>query len=147
MSAKWILLILEDGVFHEESVCYAIKLAQRMSCSISVLMLVANTDGTSEACSSEREIFEETLKIISAKGIDVMGKIRCGDKASEFLKHLASNPSFETIVWGGGEEIVAEHHVKKAAHWFTKVKSTIQCPVVRPTIKDKNKAKHKPKEF
>ncbi|WDN87625.1 hypothetical protein BuS5_00593 [Desulfosarcina sp. BuS5] len=147
ISDKWILLVLEDGAFHSESVYYAINLAKRIDCSISVLMLAANAECDPEGLNREQGIVKKILNAIRAEKVNVQAKIRYGDKASEFLKHLADNPSFAVTVWGGGEEFAAERNIKKGKNWFAKIKVNIRCPVVRPTAKDKSKTKHKQKEL
>jgi hypothetical protein len=146
MSLKWILLVLEDGVFRDESVCYAIKLAERINCSISVLMLVDNSDYEADKLNNSGKIIQIVLGIIRAKGINTMGKIRYGDKASEFIKHLALNSQLEAIIWGGKEESITGSKKKKSEHWFAKVKSNVPYPVVRPEIRDKSKKLIKQKE-
>ena len=138
-SKNWILLLLEDGVFHKESVYYAINLAKRIGCSISVLMLMANAAHESEGLNNEQKIVKKIINAIKAEKINIQAKIKYGDKASEFLKHLASKPSFAATVWGGREEFVAGHNFKKKDHWFLKIKANIQCPVVRPTAKGTSK--------
>ena len=135
MSDKWILLLLEDGVFYEESLYYAINLAKRIDCSISVLMLVANNARGSEGLKNEQKIVKKIINAIKAEKINTQSKIRYGDKASEFLKHLAGSPSFAATVWGGEEEFAAVRNKTKKKHWFSKIKANIRCPVVRPTIK------------
>ncbi len=143
ISSKWILLVLEDGVFREESVYYAIKLAERINCSVSVLMLVANPDYEADKLNNGEEIIEIVLGIIKARGINTIGEIRYGDKASEFIKHLALNSQLKAIVWGGKEESITGSKKKKSEHWFAKVKSNVPYPVVRPEIRDKSKKQHK----
>jgi hypothetical protein len=143
---KWILLVLEDGEFREESVYYAIKLAERINCSVSVLMLVANSDYEADKLNNGEKIIEIVLGIIRSKGINTMGKIRYGDKASEFIKHLALNSQIEAIVWGGKEESITRSKKKKSEHWFAKVKSNVPYPVVMPEIRDKSKKQHNKKE-
>ncbi len=127
---------MEDGAFHVESVYYAINLAKRIDCSISVLMLVSNAECDPEGLNSEQGILKKILKSIRAEKVNVQAKIRYGDKASEFLKHIAGSPSFAVTVWGGKEEFVGGRNKTKKKHWFSKIKANIRCPVVRPTIKD-----------
>ncbi len=143
ISVQWIFLILEDGLFPHESICHAIKLAKRINCSISVLMLADYTDEGFEGKTDEQDMMQHTLDMITAEGIHAQGAFGYGDKASEFLKHLALKPSLSAIVWGGNEGIGKGQIKKKGDYWFTKIKSTIPCPVVRPTIKDKSKKQFK----
>lgn len=138
MAKQWILLVMEDGVFHEESVCYAIKLAHRIHCSVSVLMLGANTENETEETNNAQQVFKKIMNLIKAENISTRGKIRYGDKASEFLKHLADNPSFLTIVWGGEEKTLSGRNKRKTDYWFAKIKTNIRCPVIRPTVKKDN---------
>jgi len=147
MATQWILLVMEDGVFHEESVCYAIKLAHRIHCSVSVLMLAANTENEPGIINNAQQVLKKIMHLIKAKNITTQGRIRCGDKASELLKHLADNPSFLTIVWGGEEKTLSGRNMKKKDDWFAKIKTNIRCPVIRPTVKDNARIKLKRKEF
>ena len=142
-SEHWILLLLEDGVFNEESVCYAINLAKRIDCSISVLMLVANNARGAEGFNNEQRIVKKIINAIKAEKINTQVKIKYGDKASEFLKHLASSPSFAATVWGGEEDFAAGRNKTGKEHWFSKIKANIQSPVVRPTIKRISKNKER----
>lgn len=134
---------MADGLFHEESVCYAIKLARRINCSISVLMLQTTAENGNRGSNNAQNVFTKIIDRISVENIPVRGRIRSGDKASEFLKHLVEYPSFQTIVWGGEEDPLAGRKSNKTDDWFAKIKSTIRCPVVRPTVKDNAEIKHK----
>jgi len=147
MAIRWILLVLEDGIFREESVCYAIKLARRIDCSVSALMLVANIGRDPSNEGNEKLVLAKIISMIKAENINTRGLIRYGDKASEFLKHLADNPSFLTIVWGGEEKTFSGRNMKKTDAWFSKIKTNIRCPVIRPTVKDNSRIKLKRKEF
>ena len=137
MQAQWILLVLEDGLFPDEGICCAVKLAKRMNCSVSILMLpgAVNIDDTKETDIQSQ--MDDTIKAMVAEGVHAEGNFIYGDKASAFLKHLAMNPSLKAIVWGSNGEIETKTKKKKAPYWFTKVKSSIQCPVVRPELKTK----------
>ncbi len=139
MSAKWILLVMEDSAFRMESICYAMNLAKRIDCSISVLMLASNTDHENERLISDQEIVKKVIDMIEAEGINTEGTFRYGDKASGLLKHLASFSSFSAIIWAGKEKITSGHNMKKPDHWLAKIETTIRCPVVSPTKKYKNK--------
>jgi len=137
MTAKWMLLVLEDGLFPDEIIYYAIKLAKRMDCSISILMLSVNTSDEIKRDASIQTIMKNTIDMILGEGIHAEGNFAHGDKASAFLKHLALNPPLSAIVWGGNEDIGKGPIKKKGDYWFAKVKSSVQCPVVRPEIKAK----------
>ena len=137
MTAQWILLVLEDGQLPDECICYSIKLARRLECSISVLMLGKHSG--EEEDSDMSVSLASVLDIIRSEGIDAEGDVVCGDKASAFLKHLARTPTLSAIVWGCREPIGKEGLKHKGDNWFGKVKSSVQCPVVRPEIKNKYK--------
>ena len=135
-SVRWVLLVIEDETFKTESISYAINLAKRIDCSISVLMLTENPDSERYPLANESEIIKKILHMIKAEGVPVQGTSKHGDKASGLLKHLASYSSFEAIIWGGKEAIVSKHIPKKPAHWLGKIKATIRCPVISPTKKN-----------
>ena len=118
-----------------------------MACAISVLMLAGNTSDGDEYHSDMQDTMKHTVDNIIAEGIPAEGNFAYGDKASAFLKHLALNPSLTAIVWGGNEEIGKVTVKKKGDYWFTKVKSSIQCPVVRPEVKDKFRKQIKARSF
>jgi hypothetical protein len=141
MATQWILLIMEDGLFHEESVCYAIKLAHRIHCSISVLMLQSNAENEPWDINNAQQVLKKIMNLVKTENITTQGQIRYGDKASEFLKHLADNPSFLTIVWGGEEKTLSGRNKRKTDYWFAKIKTNIRCPVIRPTVKDNSRIK------
>jgi len=130
--------MMEDGAFRAESVCYAVNLAKRINCSISVLMVATNTDHEDESLIHDQKVVKKVLDMINVEGVNTQSTVRYGDKASELLKHLAASPSFEAIIWGGEKKIVSGHNLKKPDHWLAKIEKTIQCPVVSPTKKRKN---------
>ena len=137
MTTQWILLVLEDGQLPDECICYSIKLAKRMECSISVLML--SNHSTRQNDSEIKDVLMPVLDTIRSEGINTNGDVVTGDKASSFLKHLARMPSISAIVWGGRQSIGREGMKQKGDNWFSKVKSSIQCPVVKPEVKDKSR--------
>jgi len=126
---------MEDDAFRSESISYAVNLAKRMDCSISVLMLAENSESKNGHREGKEETIELILTLIKAEGVAVQGISRHGDKASGLLKHLASYPSFEAIIWGGIEKISSKHQKKNSDHWLAKIQSTIRCPIVSPTKK------------
>lgn len=144
MPTRWILLILEDGRFPDESIGYAVKLAKRMSSAISILMLYSYEGADEDEEVNGQDMLKHIMETITAEGLHVEGNIATGNKASSFLKHLALNPSLSAIVWGGNKEIGRRHMKKKEDSWFSKVKSSIQCPVVMPSMKDKSKKQRNP---
>ena len=137
---RWILLVLEDGLFPGERISYTVKLAKRMRCAISILMLPGNHLSETGMGGGEEEMMMHTLNMINGDGVYAKGVIMRGDKASAFLKHLALAGSLTIIVWGGQEDIEKGIAKKSKDAWFTKVKSAVQCPVVRPAAKSRTKS-------
>lgn len=139
---------MEDETFRADSICYAVNLAKRIDCSISVLMLLPNANDDSENVKSKpkRNCIETVLDMIREEEINTQGTSRYGDKASGLLKHLTTYPSFEAIIWGGKEEIASKHNIKRSDHWLTKIRSSIRCPVISPTKKYKIQRKTYNKE-
>ena len=138
---RWILLVLEDGLFPGERISYTVKLAKRMGCAISILMLPGNSLQETGIHGEEAEMMMHTLDMINGDGVYAKGVIMPGDKASAFLKHLALTGSLTIIVWGGQEEIEKGINRKNKDAWFTKVKSAIECPVVIPAAKARRKSR------
>lgn len=137
MSGHWILLVLEDNLFPEESLCCAVKLAKRMNAWVSILMLPGKVVDAPPYDGEFDIMMKEAVERIVMEGVHAEGEFKYGDKASAFLKHLAIKPSLRAIVWGGSYGIEAKSMKKRENHWFLKVKSAIQCPVVRPVLKAK----------
>ncbi len=139
MPGQWILLVLEDNLFPEESLCCAVKLAKRMNAWVSILMLPGTKPTDRQPHERDLDIMmREAVDRVITEGIHAEGAFKYGDKASAFLKHLAMMPSLRAIVWGGKYEIGVRFMRKRENHWFAKVKSAIQCPVVRPVLKVKS---------
>ncbi len=137
MPTRWILLVLEDGRFPDESIGYTVKLAKRMNSAISILMLYSYEQADNLEKHDGTNMLKHVMDTITTEGIHVEGHIATGNKASSFLKHLAINPSLSAIVWGGNRGIGTRQAKKIEDTWFSKVKSSIQCPVVMPSIKNK----------
>jgi len=128
-----IMLVSEDGAIRPESVAYSVELARRLGASVSILMLIA----VSDAAGGEGErTLREAAETIAAQGIRLgSSEIRRGDKASEFLKHLAVSASPSTIVWGSDREVLTDRRFKRSGHWLAKVAGQIHCPIVAPSLK------------
>ena len=137
---RWILLVLEDGLFPGERISYTVKLAKRMGCAISILMLPGNSLQQTGIHGEAAEMMMHTLDMIKGDGVYVKGVIMPGDKASAFLKHLALTGSLTIIVWGGQEDIEKGTSKRNKDSWFTKVKSAVACPVVMPAAKARGKS-------
>lgn len=127
-----LLLVLEDQAMSAATTRYAVKLAKRMNCSLSVLILSAFKDETADDSKKQLRLIrdvEATLEAESAKGAVAL---RQGDKASQLLKHIALTRALKAIVWRGDEDIMAGRRPKMSEHWFAKVRSHVGCPIIIP---------------
>jgi len=129
---QWMLLLFEDGIIHNESVQFALEFAKRMQYSILILMLAEYLVGDLVKFQEIESNLAQTGEIFKQEGIRIQSEIRRGDKASQFLKHMAVNSAPMAIVWGSDEKIETGKRRKKTDHWFSKVRSQIQCPIVAP---------------
>jgi K+-sensing histidine kinase KdpD len=127
-----LLLVLEDDAMSETTTRYAIKLAKRMDCSLSVLILSAFKDETAFDLKRQQRLIDDVQGILEDESAKGLVAFRPGDKASQLLKHIALTPSVKAIVWRGDEDIVAGRRPKMSAHWFAKVRSHIACPIIIP---------------
>ncbi len=136
MSPKWVLLVLEDGMVPEESLCHTIGLARRLGCSVSVLMLMEeNVYGTPAGYEQGCKDLKQALDRIRSEGLDVRYSLEHGEKASGLLKHIALIPSLSALVWGGKEDIASTRKKRKGDHWFERVRPAVPCPIVSPRVR------------
>ncbi|MBU1170906.1 MAG: hypothetical protein KKD44_15205 [Proteobacteria bacterium] len=134
---RHLVLVLENGVADESIIHYSLKLAKRMDCAISVLMLVSYDKENHAQADMGKRVLLHAEEIIKKEGIRVDHEIRQGDKASEFLKYIAVAPTIAAIIWGSDEKIVTGRRRKKSEHWFEKVRPHITYPIVTPRTRAK----------
>ncbi len=140
-SERQILIVLEDGIFNTDTFLYSVRLAKRMGCCLSVLMLIPYDNGLIDNMAIIKRMNSVICEFIQEKGINVVSVIQQGDKASQFFKHLAVQSSLATIVWGSDSDIVSGKRRKHSEHWFAKVRAQIKCPVVTPKTRKKHNRK------
>ena len=70
-----------------------------------------------------------------AAGVSVQAVVKTGDPSSELVKFLAASGSFQTIVWGGEQELARASVRGRKPHWLRKMKDVVECPVVVPSRK------------
>jgi hypothetical protein len=121
--SKVILLIFEQDDLREESLRYSIMLARRMTCMLFVLILREHRE-------EKQDRIDELISNIPHDGVEIRTEIRCGDKASELFKFVASIPPPATVVWGSDESALTSGSEKKTKHWLTRFKTEFQCPIV-----------------
>lgn len=132
---RHILLVLENGIADMAKVRYAVELARRMDCVVSILMLIPYD--TKHMGSSGQHAFNHAVAMLQHEGISGHHDIRYGDKASEFIKYIAVAPTLAAIIWGSDGEIVTGRRRKKSEHWFEKVRPHIHTPIVTPRTRAK----------
>ena len=127
-ASKTILLLFEDGDIREESLHYSIELARRTGCALRVMMLLDTAGNEMEEVWRKR--FNDIFERCRTTDLPYQGEIRCGDKASELLKFLALTSMVSTVVWGSDENVLTGQGERKSRHWFAKVRTEFQCPIV-----------------
>ena len=136
MSGKAMVLFDSLSV-REDAVQYSIELAKRMDYSLVILVVLAlDSDDVGYPDDFEvrvREALEGPMMSAEQAGISVEAEIRVGDPTSELMKFLAGLRSVDTIIWGGHLDVGTPRLNK--AHWFTRMKDTLECPVVVPSRK------------
>ena len=131
MGSGHILVLLEDGDCHEASIRYAFELAKRLHNRVEVLMLLSGSAST-DAAQTWRSSLQETA---SREGILLQMAVRRGDKASELVKHIATHPPIELMVWGGDETALVQRRASRSNHWLARIRNEIEFPVVTATRK------------
>jgi hypothetical protein len=130
---KRIMVLFEDGKIRNETILYAVELARRMESTLSVLMLMADTESEAKGLVDSR--LDTIVETVQQYGIPVKKSIRYGDKTSELLKFLASDHHPSTIVWGSNDNVITKRG-GKPGHWLTKAARHVGCSIVSPIIKN-----------
>ncbi|OIN96133.1 MAG: hypothetical protein AUJ48_02045 [Deltaproteobacteria bacterium CG1_02_45_11] len=143
MSRK-IMLLFDSLSVHGEAVQYSIELAKRMDSSLVLLMLLPFESGENTSAGSdwlkdpEARVHDALVRHIEAAkkvGVSVETLVKMGDPPSELMKFLAGPSTFQTIVWGGEQDLTNKKVRQKKAHWLVKMKDILDCPVVIPSMK------------
>lgn len=141
------ILVLFDTIdIRKEVVRYAIGLAKRTDSALMLLIILhpnfwKKSDpeeamlGQGELEKAANEALAPHISGIIREGVKVSAEVRIGDPHSEFLKFLAQNASFQTIVWGGAEPLIKAKSPKTEDHWLGRAKSIIDCPLVVPSLR------------
>ncbi len=133
---KKILVLFEDGVVREEPIAYAMELAKRLELPVEYLMLISNDSNVSGAEDAIKKKLTAATRHVQP---EADSEIRCGDKATELLKFLASNSKPETIIWGGDRQKVGKLGTGRPAHWLNRLSTRLPCSVVSPIPKTRHK--------
>jgi len=130
MGTGRILVLLEDSWWHEESVRYAFELAKRLHGCVEVLILTSSrepADGAGDALGRSLE------QVAAEEGVCLTTFVRRGDKASELVKHIATHPPIDMMVWGGDEAALGSGRSHRSRHWLARIRKEIECPVLTAT--------------
>jgi len=139
-----IMLLFDSFSVRGEAVQYSIELARRMDSTLVFLMILpldseeeatAESDWVSNLKARIKEAIVSHMENAEETGVSVEAFVRMGDPSSELMKFLAGSRTFQTIVWGGDEDLTNKKAQKKKAHWLVKMKDVVECPVLIPSIK------------
>ena len=138
-----ILVLFEAVNIRKEVIRYSTGLAKRTDSDITVLIILHpnfrkdpdpkdEMSGDTDLKRACREALEAYIIDIEREGVRVTTEVCIGDPSSEFLKFLAKNPPFQTVVWGGVDKDVKGKSSKIEDHWLGRAKNIIHCPLVVP---------------
>jgi len=139
-----VVLVFDELQPRPEALQYSMELARRMRCTLVLLMLLPHdwveaprsVSGTAIAQPAPvDELFAPTVEAGRTAGLEVEALLRTGDPSSELLKYLAETRPIRTIVWGGRREAVERRERGRRPHWFVRMRSRVEAPVVVPTLK------------
>jgi hypothetical protein len=125
---------------------YAAALAQRMNAGLYVLLLIdpggdrRDTPGrvrkrppdAARLRTEYRLAVERSLRPLIGKRVPLHVEVLLGDRTSEFLKYMASNPVFHTAVWGGAESALYHGRTRGRRPWAAGIAKELSCPFVVP---------------
>ena len=135
-SAKRVLVLFENLQVRREPVQYATALAERIGARVVLLMLLPSDFGNGRHGADLQHkgelVLAEEAKTMVQLGIENERVVRIGDPKSEFYKFLASRPSFQTVVWGGDENVLARSSGRTTDHWVSAIHNDLYCPLVIP---------------
>jgi len=142
MSRK-ILVVFDSLNIPQEVVRYAIGLAKRTEAELTLfLILYLNLQNSQNSLLEEakwknlgRKALLPAIFDIRQAGVQVTEEISVGDPSSEFLKFIARNYPFQTIIWGGSKNLLESRSHKGGGHWLMQIKNNLNCPLVIPSGK------------
>jgi hypothetical protein len=147
---KRIVVLFEDGAVRREVIQYSVALSQRIGAQITLLMLLPNekrvenreareNQGADPATRDPVDLGESILGreagLITDAGVQVQYEVIRGEPRSEFIKFMATRPSFHTVVWGGDPQALRHAGGHQSEHWITTVGAELSCPLVTPARK------------
>jgi hypothetical protein len=139
-----VVLVFDEPEPRPEALQYSMELARRMRCTLVLLMLLPHDamDGSRRAVGStvgmqtpSDKLFAPAVEAGREAGLEVEALLKTGDPSSELLKYLAETRPIRTIVWGGRREAVERRDRGRRPHWFVRMRSRVEAPVVVPALK------------
>lgn len=141
-----IAVFMEDLNVQPAAARYAAALAQRMNAGLYVLLLIdpggdrRDTPGrarkrlpdAARLKTEYRLAVERRLRPLIGKRVPLHIEVLLGDRTSEFLKYMASNPVFHTAVWGGAESALYHGRTRGRRPWAAGIAKELSCPFVVP---------------
>ena len=138
------MVICEPLSLREEAVQYSIELAKRMETGLVFLMILPLTKSefttrVPNAPLLENDELEDQIKRELTTAMDQAQKaglkaeavVKMGEPASELMKFLAQQGSFQAIVWGG-KDIPRHKKSLHKDHWLAKIQEELECPLLIP---------------
>jgi nucleotide-binding universal stress UspA family protein len=136
---KTIVVLFDDLVVSREAIRYAIALAHRIEAGITLLMLLPNemsaSDGAPDVVRRGQELLDQEAERIAEASVGVRREVMMGEPRSEFIKFMATRPTFHTAVWGGDRKALLYGTNRQSDHWISTLRSELPCPLVVPAKK------------
>ncbi len=136
--AKKILVLFDQNEARSEAIEYSVGLAQRTDSSI-VLFRLLSSDGPGpddgQNLDAAMNDLNGQVESVKKEGISVDGLVRTGDFSSELMKYFAESGGVQSIVWGGGHDLMDEKTRRHKSHWLLKIQDKLGCPVIVPSRK------------
>jgi len=133
---KTIVVIFESLAIRREVIQYAMALARRMDAGITLLMLLPTEDAPGErpplADRLGERVLEREAARIAGGGVAARYEVVRGEPRSEFIKFMATRPSFHAAVWGGSPSALPHRSGRSSNHWIATIRNELNCPLVTP---------------
>ena len=138
-----ILVLFETVNIRKEVVRYSTGLAKRTDSDLMFLIILNPNTWQSSGSKYDtslknsdlekagKEAIKPYILEIEQEGVKVTSEVCIGDPPSEFLKFMAKNAPFQTVIWGGMNPEEGKSR-KMEGHWLRRVQNMIDCPLVVP---------------
>jgi hypothetical protein len=141
--ARRTILLSDSQTVRPEAAQYAIEFAKRTNPDLVFLVLLSADEGdvseirgkSAEQLAGLERTLASQVERARAAGVSAEAVVKTGDPCSELVKFLAASGPFQTIVWGGRQEVPQAGARGPRPHWLAKIKDIVECPVVVPSRK------------